>query len=214
MDDSVQPEKPSVADPATAVESIQPLERSVSVLDFAYSSDDPLHYGIYNSEEEYRQDASRDDLDDNKAYDDDDDDGQDANADQFVVEVSETNGEESDSDNGEDEVVHAVALYRFVPENENELPLESDQIIIIKYEYGDGWLVAFDPATDTTGLVPSSYVQIVGNEVEFAGEVIDEEESSTATQYLPTMLRDKTTDDDEKDDVNTNTAAELAKLRV
>jgi hypothetical protein len=62
-----------------------------------------------------------------------------------------------------DEEMHgkAVALYDFARENENELPLAEGQIIWVSYRYGDGWLVAQDPKTQESGLVPEEYVRLL-----------------------------------------------------
>ena len=48
----------------------------------------------------------------------------------------------------------AVALFDFIPENENEAPLKEGQVIWVSYRHGQGWLVAEDPRTGETGLVP------------------------------------------------------------
>lgn len=41
----------------------------------------------------------------------------------------------------------AVALFDFVQENENELPLVEGQVVWISFRHGMGWLVAEDPKT-------------------------------------------------------------------
>lgn len=41
----------------------------------------------------------------------------------------------------------AVALFDFVQENENELPLVEGQVVWVSYRHGMGWLVAEDPKT-------------------------------------------------------------------
>ncbi|KAI1022499.1 hypothetical protein LB503_000553 [Fusarium chuoi] len=58
-----------------------------------------------------------------------------------------------------DEEFHgkAVALFDFERENENELPLVEGQIIWVSYRHGQGWLVAEDPKTQESGLVPEEY---------------------------------------------------------
>lgn len=43
----------------------------------------------------------------------------------------------------------AVALFDFVQENENELPLVEGQVVWISFRHGMGWLVAEDPKTGT-----------------------------------------------------------------
>ncbi|KAK3498235.1 hypothetical protein B0T13DRAFT_254872 [Neurospora crassa] len=62
-----------------------------------------------------------------------------------------------------DEEMHgkAVALYDFQREDENELPLVEGQIIWVSYRHGQGWLVAEDPKTQESGLVPEEYVRLL-----------------------------------------------------
>ncbi|TGJ85260.1 hypothetical protein E0Z10_g3519 [Xylaria hypoxylon] len=62
-----------------------------------------------------------------------------------------------------DEEMHgkAVALFDFERENENELPLVEGQIILVSYRHGQGWLVAMDPKTQESGLVPEEYVRLL-----------------------------------------------------
>lgn len=62
-----------------------------------------------------------------------------------------------------DEEMHgkAVALFDFEREHENELPLREGQIIMVSYRHGQGWLVAEDPETGESGLVPESFVRLV-----------------------------------------------------
>lgn len=62
-----------------------------------------------------------------------------------------------------DEEMHgkAVALFDFQRENENELPLVEGQIIWVSYRHGHGWLVAEDPKTQESGLVPEEYVRLL-----------------------------------------------------
>lgn len=62
-----------------------------------------------------------------------------------------------------DEAFHgkAVALYDFVKENENELQVAEGQIIWVSYRHGHGWLVAEDPKSNESGLVPEEYVRLL-----------------------------------------------------
>lgn len=62
-----------------------------------------------------------------------------------------------------DEEMHgqAVALFDFKSENENELPLIEGQVIWVSYRYGEGWLVAEDPKSRESGLVPEAYVRLL-----------------------------------------------------
>jgi len=83
-----------------------------------------------------------------------------------------------------DEEMHgkAVALYDFARENVNELPLTEGQVIWVSYRHGQGWLVAEDPRTGDTGLIPEEYVRLVrhieGGLASIGGE---QEESSAAS---------------------------------
>jgi hypothetical protein len=62
-----------------------------------------------------------------------------------------------------DEEMHgkAVALFDFARESEVELPLSEGQVILVSYRHGQGWLVAQDPKTGDTGLVPEEYVRLL-----------------------------------------------------
>jgi len=62
-----------------------------------------------------------------------------------------------------DEEMHgkAVALFDFVPEHENELALQEGQIVLVSYRHGQGWLVAEDPQSGESGLVPEEFVRLV-----------------------------------------------------
>lgn len=61
-----------------------------------------------------------------------------------------------------DEEMHgkAVALFDFEREHENELPLQEGQVILVSYRHGQGWLVAEDPKTGESGLVPEEFVRL------------------------------------------------------
>ena len=62
-----------------------------------------------------------------------------------------------------DEEMHgkAVALFDFESEHQNELPLKEGQIVLVSYRHGQGWLVAEDPRTGESGLVPEEFVRLV-----------------------------------------------------
>ena len=62
-----------------------------------------------------------------------------------------------------DEEMHgrALALFDFVPEHENELALSEGQVVLVSYRHGQGWLVAEDPASGESGLVPEEFVRLV-----------------------------------------------------
>lgn len=95
-----------------------------------------------------------------------------------------------------DEEMHgqAVALFDFERENENELPLVEGQIIWVSYRHGQGWLVAEDPKTRESGLVPEEYVRLLrdiqGGLNSLAGQANDlmspqATDSGTPTQAEP-----------------------------
>lgn len=79
-----------------------------------------------------------------------------------------------------DEEMHgkAVALFDFQRENENELPLVEGQVIWVSYRHGQGWLVAMDPRTQESGLVPEEYVRLLrdiqGGLNSLTGQVTDQ----------------------------------------
>jgi len=68
----------------------------------------------------------------------------------------------------------SLALYDFVPENDNELELKEGQIIQVGYRHGQGWLVAMNLESGEQGLVPEEYVRLL-RDIEGWGEVEEEE---------------------------------------
>ncbi|PYH92460.1 SH3 domain protein [Aspergillus ellipticus CBS 707.79] len=84
-----------------------------------------------------------------------------------------------------DEEMHgkAVALFDFTREHENELPLTEGQVIFVSYRHGQGWLVAEDPRTGESGLVPEEFVRLLrdieGGLTSLNGEPDADEESHT-----------------------------------
>ena len=89
-----------------------------------------------------------------------------------------------------DEEMHgkAVALFDFERENENELPLIEGQVIWVSYRHGQGWLVAEDPRTGESGLVPEEYVRLLrdieGGWTSLSGE--NEPQPPKANAFSPT----------------------------
>lgn len=87
-----------------------------------------------------------------------------------------------------DEEMHgkAVALFDFARENENELPLIEGQVIWVSYRHGQGWLVAEDPKTGESGLVPEEYVRLLrdieGGWTSLAGEANHDERALLSSQ--------------------------------
>lgn len=57
----------------------------------------------------------------------------------------------------------AIVLFDFTPEHENELGLCEGQIILVSYRQSQGWLVAEDPSTGESGLVPETFVRLLSH---------------------------------------------------
>lgn len=55
----------------------------------------------------------------------------------------------------------AIALFDFHRENDNELPFVEGQVLWVSYKHGEGWLVAQDPKSGESGLVPEEYVRML-----------------------------------------------------
>ncbi|KAI2640917.1 hypothetical protein GGS21DRAFT_348578 [Xylaria nigripes] len=98
-----------------------------------------------------------------------------------------------------DEEMHgkAVALFDFERENENELPLVEGQIIWVSYRHGQGWLVAEDPKTQESGLVPEEYVRLLrdieGGMTSLVGQVTAGDDSATLNEVgTPTQAEHNT----------------------
>lgn len=126
-----------------------------------------------------------------------------------------------------DEEMHgkAVALFDFTREHENELPLSEGQVILVSYRHGQGWLVAEDPKTGESGLVPEEFVRLLRDiegglmsltTSDFQSIPVDETDLETDTQTNSALdvteqkLNGVTTDDsggedeDKKDNSNGN----------
>lgn len=92
-----------------------------------------------------------------------------------------------------DEEMHgkAVALFDFESENENELPLVEGQVIWVSYRHGQGWLVAMDPRTQESGLVPEEYVRLLrdiqGGLNSLTGQVNDQMSPVATDSGTPTQ---------------------------
>lgn len=91
-----------------------------------------------------------------------------------------------------DEEMHgkAVALFDFHRENENELPLVEGQVIWVSYRQAQGWLVAEDPKTRESGLVPEEYVRLLrdieGDWQSLSADPMDYTTTEAATETEPT----------------------------
>lgn len=203
-------------------------ERPISIKDYAYTEENPMHYGIYDDNSEQDEDSVEysdyeGEIDGEESENGNDgtvftlrkEDGENGldvsteielgkkmqlstSADhkqrtQDMLRGGKTQNTSTLSDNDEESthdseqlepIIQAVALYPFEAENENELGLVPDQLIIINYEYGDGWLVAYDPESGRTGLIPSAYVQIIGDEEPETSEEASSDKKTAQSQML------------------------------
>lgn len=146
------------------------------VRDYAYPEFHPLHYGV--PLEEDQGDLDLEDEDDEDIEDDEYPDSymrdggppwkEDSDLASPVVisySVGDRISKEYEFSIASADEIHgrAIALFDFIPENENEAPLREGQIIWVSYRHGQGWLVAEDPATGEKGLVPEEYVRMFAN---------------------------------------------------
>lgn len=93
--------------------------------------------------------------------------------------ISSDDDEQRLPDTSSDEInCRAVALFDFVPENDNEVQLTEGQVIWILYRHGQGWLVAEDPELGENGLVPEEYVEIF----------YDDDADDVAKPFMPQIL--------------------------
>lgn len=117
------------------------------------------HFATTLPNRSYMQNAPPDDSDD----DDDDDDDDDSLEADYRENQSRYSRDYQFTIASPDEEMHgkAVALFDFARENENELPLVEGQVIWVSYRHGQGWLVAEDPKTGESGLVPEEYVRLL-----------------------------------------------------
>lgn len=101
-----------------------------------------------------------------------------------------------------DEEMHgkAIALFDFEKENENELPLKEGQVILVSYRHGEGWLVAEDPLTNESGLVPEEFVRLL-REIEGGLDgLIDENGEGSAEESCGENVEGNDEGNDEGDD--------------
>ncbi|OBA24761.1 hypothetical protein HANVADRAFT_28050, partial [Hanseniaspora valbyensis NRRL Y-1626] len=115
----------------------------ISVRDFAYDAENPLHYGYLDEDEEDEQEYIISEDDDNysdkrKSY---------SLPREYIINKE------------------GIALYDFENLNDNELPLKKGDLIFINYKHGQGWLVVqrLDDSGEA-GLVPEDYVEIIEDE--------------------------------------------------
>ncbi|XBW36269.1 hypothetical protein QEN19_001861 [Hanseniaspora menglaensis] len=111
----------------------------ISVRDFAYDAENPMHYG-YLEEDEYviTDDEDVEYSDKRKSY---------TLPREYIINK------------------RGIALYDFENLNDNELPLKKNDLVFINYKHGQGWLVVqrLDESGEA-GLVPEDYVEILDEE--------------------------------------------------
>ncbi|ANB13813.1 Nbp2p [Sugiyamaella lignohabitans] len=170
-----------------------------TVRDFAYPEFHPLHYGVPEFEQASGETDDDEDYEPtyeyNDTYDANDphshyyndksagfEDGppwqQDSDLNSPVIkshEVGDRISKEYQFSVASADEIHgrAVALFDFTPENDNEAPLQEGQIVWISYRHGQGWLVAEDPETGETGLVPEEYVQLL-NSISYEEDILQD----------------------------------------
>lgn len=168
IDKSAIPEIQLASEDSNQASSIPQFESALdytTVRDFAYPSFHPLHYGVPQASPS----SVTDDGYNNMEYLDDGPPWQeDADLASPVIkshDVGDRISREYEFSVASADEIHgrAVALFDFTPENDNEYPLREGQLIWVSYRHGQGWLVAEDPDTGETGLVPEEYVEIISN---------------------------------------------------
>lgn len=156
-------------------DAIKLFPDSTVIKDYAYSQGNPLRYGHFEvypeDEEDEEEEEDEDEYDTNEIlvldYEYNDKFIYGIKGRTFAGQDTEESEEEEEVD-VEDENIEinrqAIALFDFVPENDNEVALTEGQVILISYRHGQGWLVAEDPNTGENGLVPEEYVEILSND--------------------------------------------------
>lgn len=174
----------------------------ISVKDFAYEEDEDLHYGVINySQYLTDEDINYDENNEHNEHDENDirnsiinipknyyfEDGppwkEDPDLKTPMIKDDSKNQFEFSIASSDEIHGKAIALFDFIPENDNEVGLKEGQIIWISYRHGQGWLVAEDSKTRETGLVPEEYVQLVNNDIE---DYIEDE----PRRFLPDIIND------------------------
>lgn len=185
-------------------ESSSPLPEFESALtytqvrDFAYPEFHPLHYGVPQLPS--AQSSDEDDGSGGRYLDDGPPWQEDADLASPVIkshDVGDRISREYEFSVASADEIHgrAVALFDFTPENENEAPLREGQLIWVSYRHGQGWLVAEDPDTGETGLVPEEYVELIPNH---------EARRIQAAQLAADSQQHNNDNDDNNNNVNTN----------
>lgn len=209
---------------------INEIYKSFQVSDFAYDEDHELFNGVQNYElyienqalsdnSNLAPNASLDDedmddllLDDEVAIVDDDDvlTGVDANNQDALVDDEDDEQYIYNSVGAVNNVDmifdKAVVLFDFQAENDNELDLHEGEAIDILYKHGEGWLVAHDPKTLKTGLVPEAYVELLSDEI--GGTYVEEEVVQQEEDDQPEIKKDNKNKDEVKEGEKNNSTVE------
>lgn len=172
-DNETNTAKHSLSDASNLPQFRSALEYA-DVKDFAYPNFHPLHYGVALSsrDSEYSSYLSLEEEEENNPsskisntaskFADGPPWQEDADLNSPIITNEDNNREYEFSVASADEIHgKAIALFEFVPENDNEVPLREGQVIWVSYRHGQGWLVAENPETGETGLVPEEYVQLL-----------------------------------------------------
>lgn len=129
----------------------------ISIKDYAYDESNPLHHGYFNQP----GDSNTTDV-------------KFMNLSNYTFNWSDKSTRIfNDSERRQsillpnDQIINqkAVAMYDFLPENDNELELKEGDMVFIGYKHGQGWLVAENSKRTKTGLVPEEYVSFINEDL-------------------------------------------------
>ncbi|CCH62404.1 hypothetical protein TBLA_0H01160 [Henningerozyma blattae CBS 6284] len=174
----------------------------ISIKDFAYENSNPLHYGYFNEQQDENS-INNDDIHI------DADAEQEADAEADIEADGEDEGKRSSIYLPNNYIINqkAIALYDFVPENDNELQLVEGDIIFINYKHGQGWLVAQNLNNNKIGLVPEEFVSYLDEE-DFTDD--DEQDENIRPFYLTHLITQnikKDVTDDEWEDISNHSSS-------
>lgn len=161
----------------------------ISIKDYAYQESDPLHYGYF--EESSDDEGNKENIKNCEGTGDGLFDKR-----QSMILPS-------------DYIVNhkAVAIYDFIPENDNELALKEGDVVYISYKHGQGWLVAENEERTKTGLVPEEYVSFIEDDEDTQSGAEEEARPFYLTHFITqnmgkTTSNERTNDEDEWEDID------------
>ncbi|QEU61021.1 Nbp2 [Kluyveromyces lactis] len=149
----------------------------ISIKDYAYDESNPLHFGYFEEDEEDQNNLRLSGNRESVLL-----------PDEYIVNK------------------RAIAMYAFVPENDNELELKEGDVVYISYKHGQGWLVAENHDRSKTGLVPEEYVQLIEDDDEDNGGY-----ENPRPFYLTQMITQSMSNhhDDDWEDIEDDEEAEV-----